>query len=535
MLSIRGLDIPLPGSAERRFAVRGLSLDVAPGEMLCIVGESGSGKSLTARAVMGLLPDMGLRASAGTILFKGRDLLALPPRQMEALRGREISMIFQEPMTALNPLMRVGDQIAELFRIHRVPLSAAERRQRVLSLLADLHLPDPPRIADAYPFEMSGGQRQRVMIAIAFALGPSLLIADEPTTALDVTTQMQILHVLKRLQAERGTAVVFITHDFGVVAEIADRVAVMWRGELVEEGPARAVLAAPKHDYTRALIGSVPRIAAAGAARTAPAPASPPVLAVDGLTKSFHVRRGLFGAARTVPAVRGVTFSLAAGETLAVVGESGSGKTTLSRCIVRLLRPDAGRIDLFGEDMSRLAGRALRQRRSGIQMVFQDPHGSLNPRIRVGPIVMAGPLAHGARPAAARETAARMLGLVGLDAGAMDRYPHQFSGGQRQRIGLARALALEPKVLIADEPVSALDVTVQAQILDLLRDVQAKLGLAMIFITHDLRVAAQVADRIAVMSKGEIVEEAPPSVILHAPRHAYTQALVAAIPGRGII
>ncbi|BBK31140.1 peptide/nickel transport system ATP-binding protein [Stella humosa] len=534
MLQIRGLDIPLPGGGERRFAVRGLSLDVAPGELVCIVGESGSGKSLTARAVMGLLPDMGLRASAGTITFKGENLLALPQRRMEGLRGREISMIFQEPMTALNPLMRVGDQISELFRIHRSGFDKAERQRRVLSLLADLNLPDPARIAEAYPFEMSGGQRQRVMIAIAFALGPSLLIADEPTTALDVTTQMQILRVLKRLQAERGTAVIFITHDFGVVAEIADRVAVMWRGELVEQGPARAVLGAPAHAYTKALIDSVPRLSADARAERA-APTQPPVLSVAGLSKIFRVRKGMFGAERKVEALKQVSFTLHAGETLAVVGESGSGKTTLSRCIVRLMRPDAGRIDLFGEDMGQLAGGALRARRKAIQMVFQDPHGSLNPRIRVGPIIMAGPLAHGVKPAAARATAERMLGLVGLDAGAMDRYPHQFSGGQRQRIGLARALALEPLVLIADEPVSALDVTVQAQILDLLRDVREKLGLAMIFITHDLRVAGQVADRIAVMRQGEIVEEGTPAAIMGSARHEYTRQLVAAIPGRRLI
>ncbi|BBK38853.1 ABC transporter ATP-binding protein [Allostella sp. ATCC 35155] len=533
MLAIRGLDIPLPIKAERRFAVRGLSLDLAPGELLCIVGESGSGKSLTARAVMGLLPDLGLRASAGSILFEGQDLLALPPRRMEALRGREISMIFQEPMTALNPLMRVGDQIAELFHIHGVRLGRAERRERVAALLADLHLPDPERVAAAYPFELSGGQRQRVMIAIAFALRPRLLIADEPTTALDVTTQMQILRLLKELQRERGTGVLFITHDFGVVAEIADRVAVMRHGELVEEGTAAEVLRRPRHDYTRTLIASVPRPveqAEAGEAAT-----GAPVLAVEGLVKTFSVRRGLFGRERRVPAVRGVSFRLRAGETLAIVGESGSGKTTLSRCIVRLLKPDAGRVAIDGEDIGGLGGDALRARRRTIQMVFQDPHGSLNPRQRVGEIVMAGPLAHGAGRAASRATAARMLALVGLDEGAMERFPHQFSGGQRQRIGLARALALEPRILIADEPVSALDVTVQAQILELLQDVRRKLGLAMVFITHDLRVAAQVADRIAVMSQGEIVEEATPQALFATPRHAYTRALVASIPGRGAI
>jgi len=538
VLAIRGLDIPLPGNAERRYAVRGLTLSLAPGELVCIVGESGSGKSLTARAVMGLLPDLGLGASAGQIVFKDRDLLTIPAKALEDLRGAEMSMIFQEPMTALNPLMRVGQQIGELFRIHGVARGRGERRDRVLALLEEMNLPDPPRIAAAYPFEMSGGQRQRVMIAMAFALRPSMVIADEPTTALDVTTQIQILHVLKRLQTDKGTGVLFITHDFGVVAEIADRVAVMRYGELVEEGTAAEVLRAPRHDYTRALIASVPRIPgrAPVSSEAAPAPAPrTPVLSVEGLTKTYAGRRGLFGTARRVAALDDVAFTLAEGETLGVVGESGSGKTTLSRCLVRLVRPDSGRILFLGEDLGGLSARAFRSRRQAIQMVFQDPHGSLNPRMRVGDIVMAGPIVHGMERAAARATAERLLGLVGLDAAAMDRYPHQFSGGQRQRIGLARALALEPKVLIADEPVSALDVTIQAQILELLRDIRATLGLAMIFITHDLRVAAEIADRIAVMRGGKIVEEDRPEAVFHAPRHEYTRQLIASIPGRGAI
>ena len=534
MLDIRDLHIPLPGTGERAFAVRGLNLAMADRELVCIVGESGSGKSLTARAVMGLLPDLGLRASRGEIMFKGRDVLRLPEASLGALRGAEMSMIFQEPMTALNPLMRVGDQVGELFRIHQGGLPRRARRERVVELLAEMSLPEPRRLAESYPFEMSGGQRQRVMIAMAFALGPSLLIADEPTTALDVTTQIQILRSLRRMQEERGTAVLFITHDFGVVAEIADRVAVMRRGELVEEGKAADVLRAPRHDYTRALIASVPRIP--GPSEVPIEPSSRPVaLSVEGLHKTFARRGGLFARRLRVDAVAGVSFVLAEGETLGIVGESGSGKTTLSRCLVRLMRPDRGRILLGGEDLGTLSGRALRDRRRAIQMVFQDPHGSLNPRMKVGDIVAAGPIAHGTPVAAAREIASRLLDLVGLDAAAADRHPHQFSGGQRQRIGLARALALEPKVLIADEPVSALDVTIQAQILDLLRDIRRRLGLAMVFITHDLRVAAEIADRIIVMRSGKIVEQGTPSAIFHWPQHDYTRQLIASIPGRGAI
>ena len=478
LLSVEGLTIALPPGAERPHAVDDLSFTLAPGEILCIVGESGSGKSVAVAALMGLLP-AALRPVAGRIVFEGRDVLRATPAEMRALRGARIGMVFQEPMTALNPLMRVRDQVAETMRVHGVPPGG-----RVLDLLEAVGLPDPASIARAYPHQLSGGQRQRVMIAGALALAPAILVADEPTTALDVTTQMQILKLIRGLQAERGMGVVFITHDFGVVAEIADRVAVMQRGQIVEQGTAAAVLGAPQHPYTRQLIAAVPH----GAPPARTAIGGPPLLDLAAVRKTYRGRR-------SVPAVQDASLSIARGETLGLVGESGSGKSTLARCVVRLVVPEQGAIRFGGTDLRPLSRRAWKPYRKRIQMVFQDPAASLNPRRRVGDIIAEGPVAHGTPRAAARAQARALLALVQLDPGAADRFPHEFSGGQRQRIGIARALAMEPELLIADEPVSALDVSVQAQVLALLADLRARLGLTMLFITHDLRVAAQICDQ----------------------------------------
>jgi peptide/nickel transport system ATP-binding protein len=524
ILAIENLTIGLPLGGDRENAVEGVSLAVNPGEILCVVGESGSGKSMTASAVMGLLPK-GLPIRSGRILFEGNDLLALSPEAFRRLRGLRLGMVFQEPMTALNPLMRVGDQIGETFRVHG---ERGDVRAKVLGLLEDVRLPDPPAIIDAYPFRLSGGQRQRVMIAMALALGPSVLIADEPTTALDVTTQMQILRLIRGLQKDRGTGVLFITHDFGVVAEIADRVAVMQHGRVVEEGEARAVLDAPQHPYTRALIAAVPH----GRVRPAEAAHADTVLKVAGVAKSFRRGGGLFRRGTPVAAVADAAFALTKGETLGLVGESGSGKSTLARCVVKLVRPDEGQVLFHGTDLLPLGRSAMQPYRARIQMVFQDPYASLNPRRRVGDIIVEGPVTHGVPRETALARARELLALVQLDPGAMDRFPHEFSGGQRQRIGIARALALEPELLIADEPVSALDVSVQAQILALLDEIRTRLGLTMLFITHDLRVAAQVCDRIAVMQRGRIVELGATAEVFGAPRHAYTRELLDAIPGK---
>jgi len=522
LLAIEGLTVSLPPGADRPNAVEAVSLTLDSGEVLCIVGESGSGKSVTAAALTGLLPP-GLQVTAGRIGFEGQDLRRASPAAMRALRGARIATVFQEPMTALNPLMRVHDQVAEVLQVHGRPVG-----HRVQELLEAVGLPDPERIARCYPHALSGGQRQRVMIAAALALEPAILIADEPTTALDVTTQKQILALIRDIQQRRGTAVLFITHDFGVVAEIADRVAVMQRGCIVEQGAAADVLNAPQHPYSRALIAAVPHRAPA----TRNAIVGPPVLALDGVCKTYR-SRSLFGGVRTVAAVQAATLELRRGETLGLVGESGSGKSTLARCVVRLVQADAGAIQFGGTDLRPLSRAAWKPYRKRIQMVFQDPFASLNPRRRVGDILAEGPVAHGVPRRQARARAAELLALVQLDPGAAGRFPHEFSGGQRQRIGIARALAMEPELLIADEPVSALDVSLQAQILALLEDLRVRLGLTMLFITHDLRVAAQICDRVAVMRQGRIVEQGPTAAVFATPAHEYTRALLDSVPGRG--
>jgi peptide/nickel transport system ATP-binding protein len=524
-LAISGLTLALPRYADRADAVRDVSLRIGAGEILCVVGESGSGKSMLAYAVAGLLPN-GVTARAGSILLDGTELLGLSERALCEIRGKRIGMVFQEPMTSLNPVMRVADQVAETFRAHDL-YTPKERMRRAVALLDEVGLPDPQTIARAYPHELSGGQRQRVMIAMALALEPELLIADEPTTALDVTTQAQILKLVDALRRKRRMAVLFITHDFGVVAEIADRVAVLQAGELVEEGTAEAVLARPQHPYTRRLLAAVPSLTPPPAKELAGAPLS---LVVQDLAKRYR-GRGLFRRGREVSAAEGVSFAIRRGETLGLVGESGSGKTTVGRCVLRLVEPDAGRIEVGDVPFGELSQGELRPHRRRIQMVFQDPYASLNPRRRVGQIVAEGPIAQGEDPEAALDRARELLRLVGLPPQAADRFPHEFSGGQRQRIGIARALALDPDVLVADEPVSALDVSVQAQILDLIRALQERLGLAILFITHDLRVAAQVCNRIAVMQRGRIVELAETASLFKAPQDPYTRQLLAAVPG----
>ena len=527
LLRIERLALALPDGADRLYAVDNVSYELSAGEILCVVGESGSGKSMTANAVMGLLPT-GVHASRGRALFDGQDVLAMDEISHRALRGRRIGMIFQEPMTALNPLMRVGEQIAEVFEAHGL-LTPRTRKEKALALLEEVRLPDPEAALRAYPFELSGGQRQRVMIAMALALEPELLIADEPTTALDVTTQAQILHLVKDLQQRHGMAVMFITHDFGVVAEIADRVCVMREGRIVEMGSAREVLDNPQHEYTRALIEAIPGDAVPPSRDEAQAK---PLLSVNGLNKVYRSSGGWFQPKREVVALEGIDFTVDKGETLGVVGESGSGKSTLGRCIVGLNTPDSGEIRLNDIDLRALEGRELREHRRRIQMVFQDPYASLNPRIRVGMAIAQGPIANGVAKAEAMKQARELLATVGLDASAAERYPHEFSGGQRQRIGIARALALNPELIVADEAVSALDVSIQAQVLKLLDTLKKEFELSLLFITHDLRVAAQICDRLIVMQKGRIVEHGSATEIFLSPQHPYTRELLAAIPGR---
>ncbi|MHC4051908.1 ABC transporter ATP-binding protein [Bradyrhizobium sp. 25ACV] len=526
-VSIKNLQIALPKGAERPFAVDGVSLDLRPGKIVCVVGESGSGKSMCAHALMGLLPDT-VSVASGEIQFEGRDLLKLDDDGWRDLRGCRLAMIFQEPMTALNPLMRIGDQMAEMFEAHGL-LTPRERRARALALAREVGLPDPERIVRAYPHQLSGGQRQRAMIAMALALEPAVLVADEPTTALDVTTQAQILKLIRNLQRNRNMAVMFITHDFGVVADIADQVVVLRHGKVVEEGPAATVFNAPQHDYTKALLAAVPSM---------DPPAREPLddqaraVEVIGLDKTYVTSGGWFREDRRVDAARAVNFNILKGETLGLVGESGSGKSSVARLVMRLIEADRGTVRIGETDLTQLSGKALRAERHRIQMIFQDPFASLNPRRKVGHIIADGPIAAGLDPKAAFDRARDLLKLVGLDAGALERYPHEFSGGQRQRIGIARALALEPEIIVADEAVSALDVSVQAQVLRLLEDLKTRLGLSMLFITHDLRVAAQICDRIAVMQRGAIVELKPTAQLFAAPEHAYTRELLAAVPGR---
>jgi peptide/nickel transport system ATP-binding protein len=528
LLNVEDLTIALPRGGDRLEALSAVSLPVHANEIVCVVGESGAGKSMMATAVVGLLPPR-VTVTGGRILFEGTDLLTLSPKVMREIRGRRIGLVFQDPMTALNPLLKVGRQIEEVMLVHGFGTRLL-RRRRALELLTGVGLPDPELIYNSYPFRLSGGQRQRVVIAIALALRPSLLIADEPTSSLDVTTQMTILQLIRTVQTEQSMGVLFITHDFGVVAEIADRVVVMHQGRVVESGNVGVVLKRPQHPYTKTLLTAIGRF---DAALTRPSVQSAGiVLEVAGLVRLFRRGGGLLSRPRRIVALDGVAFTLKEGETLGLVGESGSGKSTLARCIVRLLDPSGGSIRFQGTELLSLSGSRLRPFRRTIQMIFQDPYGSLNPRQKVVDIIADAPATHGLSRREARQCARELLRLVGLNENAAERYPHEFSGGQRQRIGIARALALRPVLLVCDEPVSALDVSVQAQILSLLANIRQDFGLTTLFITHDLRAAAQVCDRIAVMQEGRIVEQGPVSIIFQRPQHAYTQALVAAIPGQ---
>ena len=523
VLQIQDLSIPLPGGGDRRFAVEGVSLDLMPGEVHCIVGESGSGKSMLASAVMGLLP-RGIVPSGGRIMFEGADLLGASARSLRSLRGRKLSMIFQEPMTALNPCFRVGNQLREALEAHGVPVGQA----RLAELLAAVRIGEPTQALRAYPHQLSGGQRQRVMIAMAMALNPAVLIADEPTTALDVTTQAEILSLINAMQRECGTGVLFITHDFGVVAEIADRVTVMRHGQVVEQGEPQTLLLHPAQDYTRKLIAAIPRLAAA---RKRASSTASPIALVEGARKTFRVRQGALRRPRVIEALRGVSLSVRPGRTLGIVGESGSGKSTLARCMVRLETLDSGTIEIAGIPVGTARGEQQRRLHRSVQMIFQDPYSSLDQRRSVASILCEGPVNCGVSRADALRQARALLDRVGLSASSLGRTPDEFSGGQRQRLCIARAVSMRPKLLVADEPVSALDVSVQRQVLDLLSELQRDLGVAMVFITHDVRVAGEICDEVAVMFRGEIVERGSSAEVFARPRQEYTKRLLDAVPG----
>ncbi len=530
LLEIQNLSISLPDGGDRSHAVENLNLEIIENEILCVVGESGSGKSMMARSIMGLLPRR-LKITGGEIKFEDCLLNHLTPKQFQKIRGLSIAMIFQEPMSALNPLHSIGKQIEEVLFLH-TSINKTERRQRILEMLSAVHLPDPEQVIQAYPHEISGGQRQRAMIAMALILEPKILIADEPTTALDVTTQAQILKLIRDLQREKQTGVIFITHDFGVVAEIADRIAVMKDGQLVEENKAQVILNTPQHIYTQELIRSVPDLKTPKSVESS----KQVLLKVDHLEKIYQRRRGFLGSSKSeIIAVNKIQFTLKEGETLGLVGESGSGKSTVARCIVKLIPSDGGEILYQQKNLAKMDSKSMMPYRKEIQMIFQDPYGSLNPRLTVGQMVAQGPIIHGEKQTKAFQKAKELLELVGLGPQAVNRYPHEFSGGQRQRIGIARALALDPKILIADEPVSALDVSIQSQVLKLLGQIKQKLNFSMLFITHDLRVAAQVCDKIAVMYQGKLVEIGPTGKVFENPQHEYTKSLLDSIPGRNWI
>ncbi|MGU3451674.1 MULTISPECIES: ABC transporter ATP-binding protein [unclassified Methylobacterium] len=552
ILSVSDLTVSFRSEGRWHAVVHGVSFDVGPRETVALVGESGSGKSVSALSILRLLPRDASRIG-GSVRFAGRELLTAPEVEMRRVRGDSIAMIFQEPMTSLNPVLTIGFQIAEALIRHR-GLSRSAAEAEALRLLDKVRIPAARSRLHEYPHRFSGGMRQRVMIAMALACRPKLLIADEPTTALDVTIQAQILDLIKSLQDEEGMSVLFITHDMGVVAEIADRTVVMYRGRAVEAGPTARIFDAPAEPYTRALLAAVPRLGTmAGRARpmrfpvvdratglAAPTPETPdtvraaerPVLEVRDLTARFDIRSGLLGRVTgRVHAVERVSFSLAAGETLALVGESGCGKSTTGRAILRLVEPLSGSVLLDGEDITGLDPKTLRTRRQRMQMIFQDPFASLDPRLSVGAAV-AEPLLINrlATPREARLRAEDLLARVGLAPETAGRFPHEFSGGQRQRICIARALALNPRLIVADEAVSALDVSVKAQVVNLMLDLQAEFGLAYLFISHDMAVVERVSHRVAVMYLGEIVEIGPRAAIFGDPQHPYTKKLLAAVP-----
>ncbi|AVF34073.1 ABC transporter ATP-binding protein [Rahnella sikkimica] len=532
--------------------VRDLSFDVYPGETLAIVGESGSGKSVTSLSVMRLLKAQSSRIE-GEVWLNQRNLLVLPEKEMRDIRGNEMAMIFQEPMTSLNPTFSIGRQIAESLKRHR-GMSASKARAETLKLLEKVRIPNAAKRFDEYPHQFSGGMRQRVMIAMALALKPKLLIADEPTTALDVTIQGQILDLIKTLQEEEGMAVLFITHDMGVVAEIADRTLVMYRGEAVESGATEDIFHRPQHPYTRALLAAVPKLGSmrgrdwplrfpqinlqTGEANTPQEVAGTvcagltPLLSVKNLSARFPVYGGVFSRqVGAVHAVENISFELFQGETLSLVGESGCGKSTTGRAVTRLLKPYSGEIDFDGFDVMNIGKRDILHMRQRIQMIFQDPFASLNPRMRIGDALIEPMLQHKLHNRSdAREKAASLMQKVGLSPDMLRRFPHEFSGGQRQRICIARALTLDPKVIVADESVSALDVSVKAQVVNLLLDLQESMNLSYLFISHEMAVVERVSHRVAVMYLGEIVEIGPRAAIFDNPQHPYTRKLMASVP-----
>ncbi len=552
VLSVRNLTTSFLVDDAWKSVVRNVSFDVAPGETVAIVGESGSGKSVTSLSIMRLLSPAFSRIE-GEVLLNGRNLLALSEKEMRGVRGNDVSMIFQEPMTSLNPIFTIGRQISEVLIRHK-GFSKQQARAETVRLLEKVRIPNAAGRFDEYPHQFSGGMRQRVMIAMALASRPKLLIADEPTTALDVTIQGQILDLIKLLQEEEGMSVLFITHDMGVVAEIADRTIVMFRGDEVETGPTGDIFQRGKHPYTRALLSAVPKL---GSMRdrqwptrfpvldmktglsTEPvevaetvASGQTPVLSVKNLVTRFPIRSGLLARQTgAVHAVENVSFDLFQGETLALVGESGCGKSTTGRSIMRLVEPTAGEVSLDGYDVMRLDTVGLRNMRKSVQMIFQDPFSSLNPRMTVGTAISEPFIKHKlGTTKQAKEKTADLLEKVGLTADMASRYPHEFSGGQRQRIAIARALALDPKVIVADESVSALDVSIKAQVCNLLLDLQQSLNLAFLFISHDMAVVERVSHRVAVMYLGEIVEIGPRAAVFDNPQHAYTKKLMAAVP-----
>ncbi|MBZ8140397.1 ABC transporter ATP-binding protein [Rubrivivax gelatinosus] len=545
LLSIQDLTVEFRmGQGQRAQAVKGISLDVPENTTVALVGESGSGKSVTAMSVLNLLPENAERN--GRILWRGRDLLQASLRELQALRGKEIACVFQDPMSSLNPVFNVGQQLAEPLMRH-LGMSRRQAWARAEELLGEVGIPEPKRRLNAYPHEMSGGQQQRVMIAMALACEPRLLIADEPTTALDVTIQRQVLELLGKLRERHRMSLLFISHDLGVVGEIADRVVVMRHGQIRESGEVARIFAAPQDGYTQALLACRPSLdtnparlmviddhiagrSAAGAAK-AKDPQAPVVLEVRSLAKSFWLPQGLFGK-REFKAVRDVNFQLRRGHTLGVVGESGSGKTTMGLTLLRLHEPTGGEVIFDGKNLLKISDRERQLMRRRIQIVFQNPYASLNPRFTIGQALIEPMTIHGiGRDTAEREQRARtLLEKVGLDGRAFGKYPHEFSGGQRQRVAIARCLTLEPEVLVLDEAVSALDVSVQAQVLNLLKDLQDELGLSYVFISHDLAVVRFISDEVLVMKDGEVVEQASAEQILLAPQQDYTKRLLAAIP-----
>ncbi len=524
LLSVQDLSVAFRQGGRETLAVDRVSFDLARGETLAIVGESGSGKSVTALSILKLLNYPSAHHPSGKVLFEGQDLIAADEDAMRKVRGNDITMVFQEPMTSLNPLHTIQRQIGEILELHK-GLRGDAARARTLELLELVGIRDAASRLDAYPHQLSGGQRQRVMIAMALANEPHLLIADEPTTALDVTVQAQILKLLKELQERLGMAMLFITHDLGIVRRIADRVCVMLKGQIVEQGPVAAIFGNPQHAYTQRLLAAEPK------GRPAPVPDDAATLVEAGPIKVwFPIKTGfLRKTTGHVKAVDGISVKVRAGETLGVVGESGSGKTTLGLAILRLISSE-GPIVFLGDRIDGLSSAQVRPKRKDLQVVFQDPYGSLSPRMSVAEIVAEGLTVQAKQQSYAqrREVVAQALSDVGLDPSAMDRYPHEFSGGQRQRIAIARAMALDPRFIVLDEPTSALDMSVQVQIVELLRDLQARRQLGYLFISHDLKVVRAMAHRVVVMQNGRVVEEGPAETIFSQPREAYTQALLAA-------